>query len=755
MPRLAKPDALGRRPEVAAELRNAVSPGAWRRSGQPSHLLELHQDGLRPPWVAADTETSGLFADDGARTAIVSCAWPDPERVWGPDRFDGLTWREEEIDDGLVVPIVSVAWPFDQGREGKGVDRGQDLLWPDAENLGLDEWGALLAWLKCVGKITMHSSPFDVEKLAVGVARFNEQGVAGVDLRECVDWDTQNVNDMLWGWEKTGLKPTAQRIWPVRWPADDSTEKRLKAYLRKHRLPKGRYDLVPWEIIGPYADDDARMTAMIRLRQQWRIQQGQEAPWLMTREPHAGVAHGGVLAAADRRLAVSDLLGRMTARGLPYHATGSLVAAEKAREAMAPYSARFPFNPTRDADVKAYYFGEETQRTSRGEACLGLEPYAVTDEGNVSLTAEILGRMVLEGIPWAPEYAAWKRAATAVSMWYQGYADKVGEDGRLRTYFRQNGTRSSRFSVERVQLQAIPADYRFSGVALLEGIPTPRQLIAQAVAEDYPGWALYELDLAQAELRIASLYASKNGLLYSKMLEMIRAGEDMHSYTTRELFGVDALNPRWGELRQVGKRGNFSLCFGSGGATFQRMLAEQAGIRWELDECTGVVYKWRKLYPEFVGADGRGGAVFRHSRVVERRQHAHPNGLGWVSFKNGERRWFQPYEEAHKAYNQRVQGDQAQFNIDWLLLVESHLRRIGLDDPLSMGGWWSKSWAKTRGGAAGLLLPIHDSQVLLLPKGGEGRAIAERCADYGRELWTEWFPGVPGDIEVKEWGEAA
>lgn len=752
MPKLS---ALHRERMQLAQIRQRARGEYEPATTTPAHLLDLWMAGLRPLWVAVDTETSGLFADDGARTSIVSCAWPDEERVWGPDRFDGLTWREEEIDDGYVVPIVSVAWPFDQGREGKGLDFGQDLLWPDAKNHDIAEWDALLSWLECVNALTMHNSPFDVEKLRVGVARFNQQGVEGVDLRERVDWDTQNVNDMLWGWEKTGLKPSCQRIWPERWPADDSSEKRVKDYLRKNRLPAGRYDLIPWAIIGGYADDDARMTAMLKLRQQWRIRRGREARWLETPGPRAEGAFSGALRSAARRLAVSDLLGRMTARGLPYHAVGSLVAAEKARDAMRPLAEKLPFHPGRDADAKTYYFGAPGmgERTSRGETPLGLEPYAVTDGGNVSLTAEVLGRMVLDGVPWAAEYAEWKRAATAVSMWYQGYADKIGPDGRLRTYFRQNGTRSTRFSVERVQLQAIPADYRFSGVAVLEGIPTPRQLIAQAVAEDFPGWQLYELDLAQAELRIAALYASRSGLVRSKMLEMIQAGEDMHSHTTRALFVVDESDPRWGELRQVGKRGNFSLGFGSGGATFQRMLAEQAGIRWDLDQCNGLVYSWRRLYPEFVGADGRGGAVFRHARVVERRMYQDSAsggiGLGWVGFKNRERRWFQPYEEAHKAYNQRVQGDQAQFNIDWLLLTEQYLRGLGLDAPEATR--WSDSWAATRGGAAGLLLPVHDSQVLLLPAGPQGMSIAEDCAQFGRDLWKQWFPGVPGEIEVKTW----
>lgn len=688
--------------------------------GSPRHLRQLQEVGLNPRWVALDTETSGLFADDGARVSTVSVAWVDYDGEWGPDRFDGLTYRVEEIAPGYSVPIVSVAWPFDQGVAGKPEERGAEMLWPDAENLDLEEWLQLGTWLLEIGSITMHNSPFDNEKMEVGVARFNGEGWGGPDLTDIVDYDTQNINDMLWGWEKTSLKPTCARLFGKEME-DEATK--VKEYLRKNKLPAGRWDLMPWDIVGPYADLDARLTVMLRLRQEWEISEG-AGGWLP--DPHA---------AGRRRLAVSGTLRRMTRRGVPYHAERSREAAREARARMAPLAQALPFEPGSDKQAKRYFFDE-----------LGVEPYAVSEKtGEPSLTAEILQRMVLDNVPHAADLAAWRRADTAVSMWYEGYPKKIGEDDRLRTYFRQNGTRSHRFSVERVQLQAIPADYRFSGVEILAGIPTPKQLIGQAVAEFWPGWKLWVLDLAQAELRIASMYAGE-----SKMLQMIADGTDLHGFTATQLFGVRPGDGQWDLYRQVGKRGNFSLGFGSGGATFQWMLAEQAGIRWDIDRCDEVVRGWRRLYPAFVGSTGRGGAVASHQSRVEARMRADLKaggpGRGYLQFKNGERRWFQPYEEAHKAFNQRVQGNQAQYSLDWLLASERYLRGLGLDHP---GANWG--WAGTRGGQAGLLLPVHDSQVLLLPAGDEGEEMANMCAEMGRALWKQWFPGVPGDIDVKEW----
>jgi len=78
--------------------------------------------------IATDTETSGLFADDGARTSTASIAWiaQDPDwREWA-ERWDNVTYGFERIAPDYEVPIISIAWPFDQGTEGKPEGIGPD-----------------------------------------------------------------------------------------------------------------------------------------------------------------------------------------------------------------------------------------------------------------------------------------------------------------------------------------------------------------------------------------------------------------------------------------------------------------------------------------------------------------------------------------------------------------------------------------------------------------------------------------------------
>jgi DNA polymerase I-like protein with 3'-5' exonuclease and polymerase domains len=672
--------------------------------------------------LSTDTETSGLFADDGARVSTASIAWIDEIGLWREwaERWDNITYGVETIADGLEVAIVSTAWPFDQGTEGKPEDTGQIKLWPDAANLDQEEWEFLLRIL-VDHDLNMHNGKFDCEKYRVGCRRW--PGV-GVELINNLVWDTQNVNDLLWRLHPTSLKPTCARLFGQEW-ADESQV--VKKYLQRSKLPTGRWDLMPWAAIGKYADTDARITLMLKLRQIWEIENNHAGDWLYRDAKNCSELDDMqmVYDKIERRLVTTRVLYRMERRGVPYDEVTSRLAADECRDRAAPIEKGLPFEPTRERAVK--YFFEEG-KTDKGIECLDLVPYSVTDKGTPQLTAEILARMEDDRVPYAKEWGEWSRVSNAASMWYEGYADAVGTDGRIRTAFRQNGTRSTRFSVERLNLQAIPQDYRLSDHKILDGIITPRGLIANAVPD---GWRLYELDLAQAELRVGAMH-SKCKL----MIEMIMDNADLHTFTTKYLFpDIPETNPLFkSKWRQVGKRGNFSLGFGSKGKTFKAMVSKECGVQLSDTESDRIVRDWNALYPEWQQA------IWRHQNVVARRQAKF--GYGWLGLINGERRWFQEYEEAHKAFNQRVQGNLAQFGMDWMLMTDAFLR-----DQHELHQWAEKD----KVGEVGLVLTIHDSQVLMLPDNEFGRGLADRCARFGKDLWKQMFPKIPGDVDFHLW----
>lgn len=710
----------------------------------PSDLLLAWKNGIRPDdSVAVDTETSGLYIDDGARISTVSLAFKisdgwrkflavpegDIQNYWNGGIWS-ITTAPVYVDGGEET-FVSFAWPIDQGvsNTGKPEDDGYATMWPDADNLSESEWRSLLEWLRLVGEDqghTYHHAKFDLHMFDNGVRRW--PGVA-IDLHRFAKYDTQNGCSLLYPTDvlvprmvdgrmkeapTTSLKPVSAHLW-----GEHETDEQavIKKYLAKHKLPSGRWDLMPWDIIAKYAEEDAIKTARLRLRQIDDVRRGIKGQWL--------TGTGGVMdpvEALQRRMDTSLMLFRVERRGLPFAVAEALEVSSRLQDKEQFLIEELPFDrPTLPA-AKDYWF------TDKG---LDLAPYSTTDKGAPQINEAIINKMVKANIPGAATWRDLQKVRTADERWYRGYASMAGSDGRLRASVRQNGTVSGRFSVERIQLQAIPHNYRLSAFDVLDGIPTPRTLIGDGVPE---GWGLWELDLAQAELRVAALFAD-----CKPMLKLIHEGADLHAVTAKELFNIDEDDPLWGKMRTIAKRSNFGLIFGSGWETFQADLEKQTGIVLTDSEAQRIVKGWNALYPEFKRA------IYRHQSVVERRMRTadYGRGVGWIQMANGERRWWVPGEDTHKAFNQRVQPSLAQYGIDWWLESERLLMEAYGDDPLYDENGWI--------GRVGMTMMIHDSQVPLIKRGDEH--LLDQIVKIGTDLWEERFPGLPGGVDVKEWGK--
>lgn len=670
----------------------------------PSQLLDLYNRGIQPAGpIALDTETSGLHVDDGARVAVVSVAFQvddkwDDVLLHGGVHSDNWTVKTEQYIFDHTTRIASFAFPFDQGvaGTGKAEDTGQASFFEDEVNLPLSEWEALKTWLHNVGHhgLVMHHAKFDMHMMWAGVRQWPGQGI---DLSGYLLWDTQNVCHYAWPAHRTSLKPTSQRIWGI---GETDESEIVKQHLRQAKLPNGRWDLVPWDLISPYAQQDARLTLRLYLHQLTGLQTGHLADWTTSET---------ALALIERRLQVTLMLFRMERRGLPFNGHKAKAAGLAIDALVDDLEAKLPFAPTLPA-AKHYWFGTGEKNGVQG---LNLTPYAYTQTGLPQVNAQVVEKMAEAGVPHANTWRDLQKLQTVGSRWYHGWGQMVGEDGRLRGSVRQNGTVSGRFSVERVQLQAIPHDYRLGG-EILKGIPTPRRLINEGVPD---GKELWEFDLAQAELRVAALYANCD-----RMLQLIHKGDDLHGDACQQLFKVGPDDPNWGEMRNVAKRANFSLIFGVGADKLRGDIESQTGIVLSYEDTKQLVFNWNSLYPEYRQA------IEMHQSIVERRQRKH--GYGWVELWNGERRWFTEEEEAHKAFNQRVQPALAQYGLDWWLNVD-----IGLDD------------------TAELVMTVHDSMVLLIDS-DRAAEVAQTVQTVGVDLWNDVFHGVPGGIDAKRWDKA-
>jgi DNA polymerase I len=625
--------------------------GVLFRPGVTGPALPSQLPDLDVP-VAVDTESSGLYPDDGATISVVSVAW-------APAWDYTLPASQQEV--------VSVAFPFDQGERDK---RGQGTLDLFGDpNLPDQEWEALVEWLLRQRHVWWNAK-HDLIIFNTGTRHF-----AGVDLIEQFLWDGMLVARDLDPAYSAGLKQASERLSVAGGGEMVFRERANKAIGGSRGIPTGRYDLLPWEIIEPYAATDADYTIRHFWLQQQRIDCG-EGSWTQIK----------------REFDFMLCLTGVELRGIGYDLEASMEADEVLSGWEREIARGLPFNPSIE-HARRWFMQKAPDVMS----------VSFTDKGKPQLDAQAVRRLVAAGVEHAPEFELLRKIRTARTKWYGPYAEAVGLDGRLRTSFSQATVVSGRLSSERVNLQAIPHDYQLE--PLPTRVPTVRSLFRADGKE--PGRSgrpkkLWELDLSQAELRVAAQFAQCHS-----MLDLVRQGVDVHGRVAAQLFDCDPEQPCWHEHRQISKRADFAFIFDVGPETFQADLLRLTGILIEMAEAERIVYTWRAEYPEFRRA------IYRDKDLVER--------TGFIRLVTGRPRFFREYEERHKAFNQRVQGSLAELMKLWMLAVDGQYPGT-------------------------IVLTIHDSMVLETGYAG----VVKAAARIGATLGTQLF-GVPMVVDTKEW----
>lgn len=684
----------------------------------PSELPEY------PQGVFVDWETSGLYPDEGHRIAsagvswyerdgsITSYAWPFNQGLYGKPEVETARfgWHEEQVLNGYYKNNSKATGAKAGDPKYKKERRklaADEVLEPNP-NLPPEQWQALVEWLSR-RDLAAHNAMFEAIMSDHGLG----EHAPGIDLLPNITWCTMLGNHILDPAEEKGLKPTAVRLWGDH--EDDATE--LIDHLKSRGLSPRRYDLADWSVIRPYLLGDVRKGLRLARLQYLRFRGHEARRQRMT-----------------EALEEMDVLVTMERRGLPYDASESLRWAEKIESVIADMEPTFPFKPT-DHGVRQFYFTEDLNE--RGTMCLGMKPLKMSapsktfPEGQASVDAETLERLAAMDAPHAKKFWQYRLLKEAASRYYRGYAEAVGSDGRLRTRFRQVGTKPGRISCERTNLMAIPHDHRMlaAGADILGEAPSPRALI-NLDRDGFEGW---HMDLMQAELRVASEYARATA-----MQELVESGKDAHGETAIAMglaSGPD--DPNWYKARSViAKRMNFSLIFGIAHVAFRADLRKTSGVDLESPNhtcksgkfgCTPrnckvkkLIEDWHELYPQFRVAIGT------HMRIAERDHRVWIRDDIYRPFTKVEI----AYHEFHKAFNNRVQGNIGYFTKRWMVLAERHLSKHDLPP------------------GSGLLLQIHDALLVMLPTGM--RWLAEEVAQIGRDLWSQWFT-VAGGVDLEPW----
>ncbi|MDE5772589.1 MAG: DNA polymerase I [Ruminococcus sp.] len=131
------------------------------------------------------------------------------------------------------------------------------------------------------------------------------------------------------------------------------------------------------------------------------------------------------------------------------------------------------------------------------------------------------------------------------STYVVGLLDKISDDGRIHTWFRQTETRTGRISSTEPNLQTIPVRTEL-------GSHMRKFFISDS------GKTLVDADYSQIELRVmAHLCGDKN------MTDAFSFGEDIHTSTASQVFDVPPImvTP---EMRSASKAVNFGIIYGIG-----------------------------------------------------------------------------------------------------------------------------------------------------------------------------------------------
>ncbi len=557
--------------------------------------------------VSVDTETGGLHPDNGEWLSVVSLAW----------EADGLRTLVLPFDHGTL----------DKDDLPKGVQ--PDLFSFDGvANLTVDSWDVLLSVLsECW--LVGHNLKFDLLFLWRGLrpsTDLDREWRPGVSLVDRVVWDSGVVSPLLWPGLPVALKATAGRLWGEE---EAEHERALRAWLDQPahksigvsgKRDRKRYDLAPWDLIGPYAEQDAVLALRLAQEQYELIEEG-EVPWKVV----------------QREMGLMRTLAKMEQRGLGFDVEQAKVEAAKLAVEAGKLGLALPFKPPTPAGAKRYFFDE-----------LKYPPSKVSPKtGAPSIDEESVRILVEQNVPGAAEYATLVKVESALSKWYIGWPRMAGPDGRLRCVFHQTkneegrGTVSGRLSVERIQLQAIPHDYQF-----VDGVRPIRSLFTAPEGKE-----LWELDLSQAEFRVAAAIAKEEG-----MLAEFAAGHDAHDATCRLVFEIDDTHPEWDQRRAVSKRLGFGILYGAGARRITEEIAKWTGLQVSVHQ----VETWLKMYGQRMPKMLRMG--YTAQNLAEKR--------GWVRLAGDRQRFFGPFEEKRKAWNAVVQGSVAELMKEAMIEVE-------------------------------------------------------------------------------------
>ena len=307
---------------------------------------------------------------------------------------------------------------------------------------------------------------------------------------------------------------------------------------------------------------------------------------------------------------------------------------------------------------------------------LGLPPVKKTKTG-YSTNAEVLEKLRGQH-PIIEEILEYRQLTKLKSTYVDGLSKVIAPDGRIHTSFQNPVTATGRLSSTEPNLQNIPVRTELGA-----------QLRKMFVAA--PGKVLVDADYSQIELRLLGHIADDHA-----MIEGFKSGEDIHTITASQVFGVpvEQVTPL---MRRSAKAVNFGIVYGIS--------------PFSLSQDIGVTVAQAKEYMEKYLNHYAGVRVYM-SDIIEKSKRD-----GFVSTLMGRRRWVPELKSSN--FNTRSFGERVALNapIQGTAADIIKLAMIRVRDRLQSEGLEGR-----------LVLQVHDELIVECPE-----AEAERVFTLVRE----------------------
>ncbi len=312
----------------------------------------------------------------------------------------------------------------------------------------------------------------------------------------------------------------------------------------------------------------------------------------------------------------------------------------------------------------------------------------------ISTAADVLEELAAEH-PIAAKVLEYRQLAKLKGTYVDALPQLINpRTGRLHTSFNQTGAATGRLSSSNPNLQNIPIRTELG-----------REIRAAFVPRE--GWSLLVADYSQIELRLLA-HMSRDPVL----LEAFRKGEDIHTRTAAEVFGVPPLmvTP---ELRRNAKAVNFGIIYGLSafGLSAQLNISREEAetyIRNYFARYAGV----KRFIDETIAAVRRTGetrTLFGRRRPIADINSPNPNARGFAE---------------RTAINTPLQGTAAD-------LIK--LAMIRIDQELQARRWRTV-----------MLLQVHDELLFESPP----EEVEEAAAMVRREMENVYRLEVPLVVET-------